>query len=65
MIMLIATAIEPWVSALIVGVVLLAAAGVLALLGRSQVEHATPPKPERAMESVQQDVEHVKERARR
>jgi uncharacterized membrane protein YqjE len=64
-IMLIATAIEPWVSALIVGVVLLAAAGVLALLGRRQVEEATPPKPERAMDSVQDDVEHVKERVRR
>jgi uncharacterized membrane protein YqjE len=64
-IMLVATAIEPWVSALIVGVVLLAAAGILALLGRRQVEQATPPKPERAMESMQHDVEHVKERVRR
>jgi uncharacterized membrane protein YqjE len=64
-IMLVATAIEPWVSALIVGVVLLAAAGVLALLGRRQVEQATPPKPERTIESVQHDVEHVKERAAR
>jgi uncharacterized membrane protein YqjE len=64
-IMLVATAIEPWVSALIVGVVLLATAGILALLGKGQVEQATPPKPERAMESVQHDVEHVKERVRR
>jgi uncharacterized membrane protein YqjE len=64
-IMLVATAIEPWVSALIVGVVLLAIAGIVALLGRRQVEQATPPKPERAMESMQDDVEHVKERARR
>jgi uncharacterized membrane protein YqjE len=64
-IILLATAIEPWVSALIVGVVLLAAAGVLALLGRRQVKRATPPKPESAIESVQDDVEHVKERAQR
>jgi uncharacterized membrane protein YqjE len=64
-IMLLATAIEPWVAALIVGVVLLATAGLAALLGRRQVEQATPPKPERAMESVQHDVEYVKERARR
>jgi uncharacterized membrane protein YqjE len=64
-IMLLATAIEPWISALIVGVVLLVTAGLLALLGRRQVEQATPPKPERAMESVQHDVEHVKERVRR
>jgi membrane protein len=64
-IMLVATATRPWVSALIVGVVLLATAGILALLGRRQVEQATPPKPERAMESMQQDVEHVRERVRR
>jgi uncharacterized membrane protein YqjE len=64
-IMLIATAVEPWVAALIVGVVLLAVAGVLALLGKKQVDQATPPKPERAMDSMQRDVEHVKERARR
>jgi uncharacterized membrane protein YqjE len=64
-IMLVATAIEPWVSGLIVGAVLLITAGILALLGRRQVEQATPPKPERAMESVQDDVEHVRERVRR
>ena len=64
-IMLLATAIEPWISALIVGAVLLAAAGVLALLGRRQVDQATPPKPERAIESVQDDLEYVKERAQR
>ena len=50
---------------MIVGVVLLALAGLLALLGKKQVQQATPPKPERAMESVQRDVEHVKESARR
>ena len=40
-------------------------AGVLGLLGKKQVDQATPPKPEQAIESVQDDVEHVKERARR
>jgi uncharacterized membrane protein YqjE len=64
-IMLIATGLEPWIAALIMGVVLLAVAGVLALLGRKQVDRATPPKPERAMQSVQDDVEHVKRRASR
>jgi uncharacterized membrane protein YqjE len=64
-ILLIGTALEPWIAALIVAVVLLAAAGVLALLGRKQVDRATPPQPERAMESVQRDVEVVKERASR
>lgn len=64
-IMLVGTAIEPWVSALIVGAVLLAFAGILALLGRRQVDQATPPRPERAMESMQDDVQHVKERVGR
>ena len=64
-IVLVATAIEPWISAVIVGLVLLAIAGLMALLGRRQVEQATPPKPERAMKSLQDDVEHVRERAHR
>jgi membrane protein len=64
-ILLIGTALEPWLAAVIVGAVLLAVAGVLALLGRKQVDKATPPKPERAIESVQRDVAHVKERAGR
>jgi uncharacterized membrane protein YqjE len=64
-IMLVATAIEPWVAALIVGVVLLVSAGLVALLGKRQVEQAAPAKPERAMENMQHDVEYVKERARR
>jgi len=64
-ILLIGTAVEPWLAAVIVGVALLAIGGLLALMGKKQVEQATPPKPERAIESVQKDVEHVKESARR
>jgi uncharacterized membrane protein YqjE len=64
-ILLIGTAVEPWIAAVIVGVALLAVGGVLALAGKRQVDRATPPKPERAIESVQKDVEHVKESARR
>jgi uncharacterized membrane protein YqjE len=64
LVMLLATAVAPWVAALIVGVVLLLIAGVLALSGKKQVEAATPPVPEQAVESVQDDVEHMKERAR-
>jgi membrane protein len=59
------TLVEPWLAALIVGVVLLTVAGVAALLGKKQVEQATPPTPERAVESVQQDIHTVKERAQR
>jgi uncharacterized membrane protein YqjE len=59
------TAVEPWLAAVIVGVVLLAVAGILALSGKKQVEQATPLVPERALESAQHDVDEVKERARR
>jgi membrane protein implicated in regulation of membrane protease activity len=64
-VLLIATALEPWLAAVVVGVVLLATAGLFALLGKRQVARATPPTPEQAMESVQRDVELVRERARR
>jgi uncharacterized membrane protein YqjE len=64
-ILLLATAIEPWLAGLIVAAVLLALAGVLALTGKKQVEQATPPAPEQAIESVQQDVDEVKARAQR
>ena len=64
-ILVLGTAIEPWLAALIAAGALLAVAGALALLGRKQVDRATPPKPERAMHSVQRDVEYVKERASR
>jgi uncharacterized membrane protein YqjE len=59
------TAVAGWLAALIVAVVLFAAAGVLALTGKKQVEQATPPTPEAAMDSVQTDIDEVKERAGR
>ncbi len=63
-ILLLATAVTPWLAALIVAVVYLAVAGVLALVGKSKVESATPPLPERAVASVKQDVEQTKLRAK-
>ena len=62
-VMALATAMDPWLAGLIVGLVLLAAAGVLALTGKKQVDQATPPVPEQAIESTQRDVNTVKERA--
>ncbi len=62
-ILLLATAMTPWLAALIVTVVLLAVAGVLALLGRSRVQKATPPLPEQAIETVKADVQEAKARA--
>jgi uncharacterized membrane protein YqjE len=65
LILLIATAVKAWVAALIVGASLLLLAGALVLGGKRQVQKATPPTPERAIESTRQDVEEVKERAGR
>ena len=60
----IGTLLEPWIAAAIVGAVLLAVAGILALTGKKQVEQAGPAKPEKAMASVQRDVDTVKARAK-
>ncbi|MCW6004184.1 phage holin family protein [Micromonospora sp. CPCC 205371] len=60
-----AEAMPAWLAALIVTVVLFAVAAVLALLGRRQVQQATPPMPEQAIGSVKQDIAQVKERAHR
>lgn len=55
-----ATALDAWLAALIVAVVVLAAAGIVALAGRSRVQQATPPAPERAVEGVKEDVATIK-----
>lgn len=60
-----ATAVEPWVAALVVAAVLLAVAGGLALAGRKQVREAVPPVPVEASDSVQEDVRYIKERSSR
>ncbi|MCW2938904.1 MAG: hypothetical protein JWN00_1889 [Actinomycetia bacterium] len=54
-----------WGSALIVGAVLLAVAGVLGLKGRSQISRALPPVPEQAIQGARRDVAQIKERAQR
>src|SRR5829696_3870874 len=59
-----ATVLEPWIAAAAVGVGLLLVAGVLALTGKRELEEAGPPKPEQALDSVQQDIATVKARAR-
>jgi uncharacterized membrane protein YqjE len=60
-----ATAVDAWLAAVIVGVVLLGVAGIAALLGKKQVEQATPAAPEQTIDSVKRDVQTVKEGARR
>lgn len=49
-----------WLSALIVGVVLLAIAGALALMGKSRIQKAMPPMPEEAIGGAKKDIDAVK-----
>jgi uncharacterized membrane protein YqjE len=49
-----------WAAALIVAVVLLAVAGVAAVLGKKKVAEAAPAKPERAIDNLKKDVATVK-----
>jgi len=55
-----AAVMPAWLSALIVGVVLLAVAGLLALLGKNQVSKAVPPVPQAAVASVKADIDTIK-----
>jgi uncharacterized membrane protein YqjE len=58
-------AVAAWLAALIVGVVLLAVAGLAALLGKQRMNKATPPLPEQAVADVKADVDEIKGRAHR
>jgi O-antigen ligase len=49
-----------WLSVLVVAVVVFAAAGAAALLGRSKLKRVTPPVPSQAMAGVSADVQAVK-----
>ena len=64
-ILALATAVDGWLAALIVAVLLFAVAGIAALIGKGQVQKATPPAPEQAIQSVQEDIQTVKEHAQR
>jgi hypothetical protein len=62
-ILALATAVAPWLAALIVAVVFAGIAGILALQGKNKVQQATPPVPEEATESVKEDVQWAKTKA--
>jgi uncharacterized membrane protein YqjE len=59
-ILALALVVDAWLAALIVALLLLAAAAVAGLLGKKKVQSAGPPKPERAMEGVKEDIATVK-----
>jgi uncharacterized membrane protein YqjE len=59
-ILALAHAVPDWLAALIVAVVLFAVAAVAALVGKKEVQQATPPAPEHAIEGVKEDIAVVK-----
>lgn len=59
-ILALALVLPAWLAALLVAVALLAAAGIAAMAGKSNVSRATPPVPEEAIEGVKEDVATVK-----
>ncbi|MDQ6804965.1 MAG: phage holin family protein [Actinomycetota bacterium] len=64
LILALATAVTGWLAALIVAALYGALAGGLALAGKSKVQQAVPPLPEQATESVKEDVQWTKTRAK-
>ncbi len=63
-ILALSTAVAGWLAALIVAVAYGAVAGGMALAGRRKVQQATPPVPEQTIDSVKEDVEWTKTRAK-
>jgi len=60
-ILALALVLPGWLAALIVAVVLFAIAGVLALVGKKDVEKGSPPVPTQAIAGVQADIATVKQ----
>jgi Putative Actinobacterial Holin-X, holin superfamily III len=63
-ILALSTAMDGWLAALIVAVGYGAVAGVLALIGKNKVKQGVPPVPEQTVESVKEDVQWTKQRAK-
>ncbi|MFJ8915505.1 phage holin family protein [Amycolatopsis sp. NPDC102389] len=53
-----------WLAAVVTGAALLLIGGISAVVGKKEVESATPPVPEEAVEGVREDVDTVKQGVR-
>jgi uncharacterized membrane protein YqjE len=63
-ILLLATTMAGWLAALVVAAAYGGVAAGLALMGKAKVQQATPPFPQQATESVKEDVQWTKARAK-
>ena len=64
-ILALALVVPAWLAALIVAILLFAIAGVLALVGKKDVQKGSPPVPTEAISSIRTDIATMKESARR
>ncbi|MGC4111478.1 MAG: phage holin family protein [Nocardioides sp.] len=55
-----AHAVPDWLAALIVAVLLFLVGGIVAMVGKKEVQQAVPPAPEHAIEGVKEDIAVVK-----
>jgi Putative Actinobacterial Holin-X, holin superfamily III len=63
-VLLLDLALPAWLAAIIVGLVYVGVAALLGLKGRDEMQAATPPVPEETVDTVKEDVEWAKTRAR-
>jgi uncharacterized membrane protein YqjE len=49
-----------WLSAIVIGAILLIIAAIVGATGRKQMREGTPPMPREAMESTKEDIEALK-----
>jgi hypothetical protein len=63
LVLALATAIAPWLAALVVAVLYGAIASALALVGKKELQEATPPVPEQTVDTLKEDVRWTKQRA--
>ena len=59
-ILLLCTAMKPWIAAMIMAGGILIAAGAAALIGKTRVARAAPPVPEAAIETAKEDLETIR-----
>ncbi|GAA5188074.1 hypothetical protein GCM10023322_37850 [Rugosimonospora acidiphila] len=55
-VLLLAQVMPAWAAAMVIGALLLAIGGLMAITGRAQVKQATPPLPEAAVDGVHRDL---------
>ena len=63
-VLVLATFLDDWLAALLTGLALGGVAAILAVLGKERVEDAGTPVPEETIETVKEDAQWMKERAR-